>query len=205
MPDLICIWIRSVWPKPDTVSQNQIRSGPVLHSMIRDVSGRMQPSGKLVTGWLWSTPAWFQTKCVQPKPDQAIHTRYGLVLHDMMWAFFGTELDVTGSQIWHIYDPSRFWSHTGRNGHNWRQPKCFWIRSGRITGLFRLDSYRANPFAVWGLLHESSIHLVLAVACQIVNSLPLAYKLSKEFTCNVGCDMLTLQRIHLQSTMCFLV
>ena len=41
---LACFWTGSIWPAPDTVSQNQTGSRPVLHSMIRAVCGRMPPS-----------------------------------------------------------------------------------------------------------------------------------------------------------------
>ena len=41
---LACFQIRSVWPKPDVISQNPIRSRLVLHNMIQAVCGRMQPS-----------------------------------------------------------------------------------------------------------------------------------------------------------------
>ena len=42
-----CFRSRSVWPKPDTVRQNQIGSGLVLHSVIQAVRGRTQPSLKV--------------------------------------------------------------------------------------------------------------------------------------------------------------
>ena len=37
-----CFWTRSIWPKPDTVSQNQIGSGLVLHSMILAICRKTQ-------------------------------------------------------------------------------------------------------------------------------------------------------------------
>ena len=73
----------SVWPQPDTIRQNYIGPGLVLHNIIRDVCGRTQPIlkvGKLVAGRLLSagtgpddscTPACFRTRCVWSKPDQA--------------------------------------------------------------------------------------------------------------------------------------
>ena len=38
---------QSVWPKPDTVSQIQIGSGPVLHGLIQTVCGGTQSSLKI--------------------------------------------------------------------------------------------------------------------------------------------------------------
>ena len=43
---LDCIRTGSVWPKPGTISQNQIGSGLVLYNIIRDVCGRTQLSLK---------------------------------------------------------------------------------------------------------------------------------------------------------------
>ena len=54
---LACFQTSSVWPKPDAVSQNQIRSRLVLHNMIQAVC-RMHPSlkvGKLVADY-WENP-----------------------------------------------------------------------------------------------------------------------------------------------------
>ena len=42
-----CFRTRSIWLKPDPVTQNQIRSGPILHNMIRAVCGRTQLSLKV--------------------------------------------------------------------------------------------------------------------------------------------------------------
>ena len=60
-PDDSCtaayFWMGCVWPKPDTVSQNQIGFGLVLHNMVWAVCETMQPSlkvGKLVAGRLCS-------------------------------------------------------------------------------------------------------------------------------------------------------
>ena len=39
-----CFWTRSVWPKPDTVSQNQTGSRLILHKVIQAVCWRMQLS-----------------------------------------------------------------------------------------------------------------------------------------------------------------
>ena len=114
---LACFRTGSVWPKPDTVSQNQTGSGLVLHSFIRDVCGRTELSLK-VENWQRAgcvlpesgpddscTPACFQTRCVCPNPDQAIQTGSGSVLRSMIHALFGkTEL-------------KRLLA--GRNGHNW--------------------------------------------------------------------------------------
>ena len=42
-----CFRTGSIWPKPDPVPQNQIRSGPILRNMIWAVCGRTQPSLKV--------------------------------------------------------------------------------------------------------------------------------------------------------------
>ena len=51
---LACFWIGSVWPKPDTLSQNQTGSGLVLHNMIWATWGRTQP-GLKVGRWFLHT------------------------------------------------------------------------------------------------------------------------------------------------------
>ena len=66
-------------------------------------------SRKLVVGWLVfvrpgpddsCTQACFWTRCIWPKPDQAIQVRSGLVFNTMTQAFFGrTELN----QMQHIW------------------------------------------------------------------------------------------------------
>ena len=90
-----CFQIRSVWPKPDTVSQNQIRSWLVLHNMtLHDHLWKNTTKSerwKLVAGWLHSARtmpndscslAYFWTRCFPQKPNQAIHIRSMPVLHN---------------------------------------------------------------------------------------------------------------------------
>ena len=97
---LACFRTGSVWPKPDTASQNQIGPGPVLHSMIWDVCGRTQLSLKVGNWWRAScllpesgpngscTPACFLTRCIWPKRDQAIQIGPGSASRSMAQAFF---------------------------------------------------------------------------------------------------------------------
>ena len=53
-----CFRTGSVWPKPDTISQNEIGSGLVLYNVIQDVCGRMQLSLKMGN--------WQRAGCVLP-------------------------------------------------------------------------------------------------------------------------------------------
>ena len=79
-------------------------------------------SGKLVGGQLHSSRIWphdswtltcFLTRYVRPKADQAIQTGSGLVLHKMIWAFFGrTKLNWIQEVVSGIYDLAQFWQHT---------------------------------------------------------------------------------------------
>ena len=75
---LACFWTGSIWPKPDTISQNYTGSKLVLHNIIWNVCGRMEPSLK-VGNWQQAgcilpetrpddscTPACFQTRCIWP-------------------------------------------------------------------------------------------------------------------------------------------
>ena len=76
-----CLWIRSTWPQPDTVSQNQIGSRLVLYNIIQDICGRTEPSLKVGNWWRAvcvlpvtgpddsCTPASFRTGSVWPRPD----------------------------------------------------------------------------------------------------------------------------------------
>ena len=86
-----CFWTRSVWPKPDTVSQNQTGSGLVLHSVIQAVCRRMQLSltvGDCSRPFDSCRPACFWTRSVWPKPDTVSQnqTGSGLVLHSVIQA-----------------------------------------------------------------------------------------------------------------------
>ena len=126
-----CFWTGSIWPKHETISQNYIGSGLVLHNIIWNVCGRMQPSLRM-ENWQRagcilpetgpddsSTPACFQTRCVWPNPDQATLIRSGLVLNSMSRASFGkTELKRIREVGSNIYYPAQFWLHAGHNGHN---------------------------------------------------------------------------------------
>ena len=57
---LACFHAGSVWLKPNTVSQNQIRSGLVLYNnMVQDICGRMQQSLKVRN--------WQQADCILPE------------------------------------------------------------------------------------------------------------------------------------------
>ena len=133
MPDPIRIRSGSAW-LPDRIrlaktwhnqpELNQIRL--VLHSIIRDVCGRTEPSLK-VGNWLRAgcilpeigpddscTPACFRTGCVWPKPwqnhpdlakpwqDHPDWIRLGLAQYDpCLLQKSGTETDA-GSRIWYI-------------------------------------------------------------------------------------------------------
>ena len=118
MPDPICIQsvsARKCWPEvgwmilahqlafgPDLSGQNlnqsvRTRYRLVLHNMIRAVCGRMQPSLKVGNwkqeGCVLLEPGpmitSFQTRCIWPKPDQAIQTGSRPALQNMIQAFFG--------------------------------------------------------------------------------------------------------------------
>ena len=99
---------------------NRIRAGFAQYD-----SGRLwkktteSDSGKLIAGQLRSaktgpvdycTPTRFLTRCVWPKPDQAIQIGPGPVLHITIGAFFerteSNRMQEVGSGI---YDPGRFW------------------------------------------------------------------------------------------------
>ena len=122
----------SVWPKPDTVSQNQVGPGLVFHSMIRAVYGRTQPSLKVGNSE--------RTGCVLPEPGQTIlvhqlfsgpdtfgpnlarPSRSVLGRFCTIWSRYGL-LCKNGTELMRevgpgIYDPAQFWSHAGRNFHN---------------------------------------------------------------------------------------
>ena len=98
---MACFQTRSIWPKPDSVSQNQIRSRLVLRSQIQAVCGRRHPkskSGKLVVGQLHSartgpsdsyTLTCFWIRCIWPKPSKSIQVKSRPVLHTIIQAFFG--------------------------------------------------------------------------------------------------------------------
>ena len=54
-----CFRTRSAWPKPDTVSQNQIKSGPVLHNMGTSLGERNRIEyGKVIAGRFRFEPGW---------------------------------------------------------------------------------------------------------------------------------------------------
>ena len=87
---LACFQTGSIWPIPGTVNQNQIGPGLVLNSMSQVVwkNATESESVKLVAGWLRSprtgpddfcTLAYFQTRSVWPKPDQAIQVGSRLI------------------------------------------------------------------------------------------------------------------------------
>ena len=67
-PDDSCtaayFWMECVWPKPDTVSQNQIGLGLVLHNMVRAVCATKSKSGKLVAGQLRSARTGPNDSCI---------------------------------------------------------------------------------------------------------------------------------------------
>ena len=63
------------------------------------------------------TPAFFQTRCVWPNPDQATQIGSGSVLHNMSHRM----REVRSG----LYDPARFWLY----------PKRFRIGSGMFTGI----------------------------------------------------------------------
>ena len=125
---LACFRAGFVWPEPDTISQNSIGPGLVLHNSIRDVCGRTEPSlkvAKLVAGrlrparnlarWFLHTSLLPDQMC-WPNPDQAI--QIGFVRYDpcLLWKN-GTETDA-GNRTRHIRSGPMFWLHAGRNGRN---------------------------------------------------------------------------------------
>ena len=125
-------------PKPNTVSQNKIRSRLVLQSMIQN---SIEPeSGKLVEGWPHFTRNWawwflhtgllLDKMCLAKTwPGHSDQIWAGFVQYDLgLLLKNGTELDVGTWTT--IYAPVQFWLHTGCTGHNWLQPKRFCIRSG---------------------------------------------------------------------------
>ena len=89
-----------------TVNQNPIRFGMIFHNMIRAVCGKTQPSLK-VGKWKKAgcvlpetgpdgscTLTCFRTRCVCPKPDQAIQIGSGSVFHNMIRPDSGCTLAV---------------------------------------------------------------------------------------------------------------
>ena len=98
IPDMIYIQSRSaqthwsVWPKPDTVSQNQTGSRLVLHNMIRAICAKTEPSLK-VGNWLRSArnrARWFlhtgllpdQMRLAKTWPGHPDRIRVGFVHYD---------------------------------------------------------------------------------------------------------------------------
>ena len=88
--DLGCLW------KSATKSE----SGKLVVCRLHSARTRPSDSCTLICFW---------TRCVCPKPDQAIQIRSGSVLHNMTWAFFGrTELNwmqEVGSSIYDLASP----------------------------------------------------------------------------------------------------
>ena len=170
---LACFQIGSVWPKPDTVCQNPIGSGPVLHNIIWAVCTVEE------CNWVWkwetgSRPVAFCKKLglmilahqlaseqdafaqyltrssrLDPDPDQFCTIWFWPSLEKWNWI---------GIWMWEvrssIYDPAWFWLHAGCNGHNWPWPKYFWIRSGLFIGFrnpqteISVSIFRCSPHPV---------------------------------------------------------
>ena len=119
---LACFQTGSVWPKPDTVSQNQTDSSLVLHNVIQTICGRKQLNLKVGTWWQagsvlpdtgpnnFCTLAFFRTRCIWPRPDQAIKIGSRSFLHNMVQAFFGkmepNQIQEAGSGIYTIWPNS---------------------------------------------------------------------------------------------------
>ena len=117
-----CFQTGSVWPKPDTVSQNQTDSSLVLHNVIQTICGRKQLNLKVGTWWQagsvlpdtgpnnFCTLAFFRTRCIWPRPDQAIKIGSRSFLHNMVQAFFGkmepNQIQEAGSGIYAIWPNS---------------------------------------------------------------------------------------------------
>ena len=118
---LSCFQTRFMWPKPDLVSQNRIRSGLFLYNMIWAACGRMQLSLFLETRPDDScTLACFQTRCVCPKLDKAVQLRSGSLLHNLIWAFFGKTEPSWMQEVGSGMQSGPDQLHAGRNGHNWQ-------------------------------------------------------------------------------------
>ena len=95
---LACFWTGSIWhsqPEPNWIQAGfaQYDQGCLWKNT------NESESAKLVAGQLHSartepnnscTPTCFQTRCVWPEPDQAIQVGSGLVLHNVIWVFFGS-------------------------------------------------------------------------------------------------------------------
>ena len=158
MPDLIRIWSRlaqkhwpeagpiilahrlasgpdpsSIWSKPDTVSQNQIKSRLVLHSMIRAICGRNQQSfetGSRLMALCQNQAWWFLHTGLLPDEIHLAKTWPGHP--DQIWVGFaqydlgllwknGTKLDARTEPNWmqevrsSIYNSAGFWLHAGLN------------------------------------------------------------------------------------------
>ena len=127
-----CFRTGSVWPKPNTVSWNQIRSGLVLHNTIRDICGRTQLSlkvGRLRAGCVLPEAGPMilvhqlvsRARSVWPKPDQATQIGSGPVLHNLTQTIFGrTEPNGIQEVRSGIYgDVARFCLHVDCNGNNY--------------------------------------------------------------------------------------
>ena len=100
----------------------------------------------------WSRPAWKHwpeqgpmilahphTRRVRPKPDQAIQIGSRLVLHNMIWAFFGragpNQMQEVRSSI---YDPAQFWLYAS---------KPIWIRWSDLNQI---------QHVCWGCIHKQT-------------------------------------------------
>ena len=114
-------WIHLAQPGNDTVSQNQIRSGLVLHNMIRAVCGRTLPSLKLKVGHGYMSSSELAAFC-QNQAWWFLHTSllldlmhlgkicYGLLL-------FHYKLKVTVSLLKHMHACTHPPAHTHTHTH----------------------------------------------------------------------------------------
>ena len=128
--DLFLDWVHLAKTRHSQTEPNRIQAGFAQYYPGCLWKNRTKSeSGKLVAGRLSSTRtrpddfctvACFQTRCIWPKPDQAIQIGCGLVLHKMIHAIFGrTEPNLIQEVESGMYNPDRFWPHAGHNGHNW--------------------------------------------------------------------------------------
>ena len=147
-----CFQTRSIWQKSDIQPEsNRIQAGFAQYDLgCLSVCERMQLIWKWQTGsmlvafhsagtgppmifvhWLASIPDVLGQNLTRTSIIYISRSRP--VLHNfinMIWAFFG-RMEPNWMREFGIYDLA----FSGCNGHNWLQPKCFWIESSMFNGL----------------------------------------------------------------------
>ena len=104
-------WFFTVWSGPSVEECNWVwkwetSSGPIVFCYNQ--------------AWWPCTSACFRTRCVWPKPYQAIQIRSEPVMHNVIQAAFGgMELNRIQEVRSGIYNLAQLWLHAGHNGNKW--------------------------------------------------------------------------------------